>query len=236
MYFRPFTLNPRLLLIALVLMLGSVGAAELLKPSKHWSDAIGSPHYATLIPTQFGDWVELKNSGVSAVDPVQEDNLLRLYTETFARGYIHKPTGRLIMLSIAYGKDQSTDTQLHTPEQCYPSQGFRVDETKAYDLKTQFGVLPSTRMRTSMGNRRVEPLTYFVRVGDEVARGSKDRNLTRLSMALKGYLVDGMLFRVSEITKNEQPFELQDQFIVDLLSNLSPEARTRIIGGAHAGT
>jgi EpsI family protein len=228
--FRPAVLKSSVLAIVVALMLGCVGAAEALKPRKFWADVIGEPHYETIIPRQFGDWQEVVYASKAVVNPVQEENLMRLYSETFARTFVHKPTGRAIMLSIAYGRDQSNDTQLHTPDACYPSQGFRVDKRMEEDVKTSFGDLKSVRLLTTMGSQRTEPLTYFVRVGDGVARGSRDRNIARLKMAMRGYRVDGMLFRVSEVTRNESPYGLQDAFIQDLLNNVSAETRRKIIG------
>ena len=227
---KPPRIKASALFIAVLIMVGSVAAAELLKPRQYWADVIGEPHYATLIPTRFGEWQELPYAQKSVVNPVQEENLMRLYSETFARTYLHRPTGRKIMLSIAYGRDQSNDTQLHTPEACYPSQGFRVEKRMEHTVDSAFGPIEAVQLITTMGPRRTEPLTFFIRVGDEVSRGSRDRNLARIKMALKGYRSDGMLFRVSEVTRLPQPFGLQDRFIQDLLGAMNPEDRRRIIG------
>lgn len=234
MLFKPATLKLGTVAVVLAIMLGSVAMAELLKPRKYWADVIGDPHYETLIPRQFGDWRELPHANRVVVNPVQEENLMRLYSETFARTFVHKPTGRLIMLSIAYGRDQSNDTQLHTPEACYPSQGFKVENRTEHSVNSDFGPIASVQLMTTMGPQRTEPLTFFVRVGDGVARGSRDRNLARIRMALQGYRVDGMLFRVSEVTKRSNAFELQDLFIHDLLNAVGPDGRRRIIGRAGA--
>lgn len=234
MKLTPPKIKLSVLLLVMAIMLGSAFAAELLKPRKYWSDVIGEPHYATLVPTHFGDWQELPYAQKAVVNPVQEENLMRLYSETFARTYLHRPTGRRIMLSIAYGRDQSNDTQLHTPEACYPSQGFRVEERSEHSVNSSFGQIEAVRLMTTMGPRRTEPLTFFVRVGDGVSRGSRDRNLARIKMALNGYRSDGMLFRVSEVTSQAAPFELQDQFIQDLLKAMGPQNRRRIIGAQGA--
>lgn len=230
MLFKPSRISSHLLVFALVLMVGSVALAEMAKPRKYWADVIGDPHYDSLIPAKFGDWQAMPNSGKAMVNPVQEENLMRLYSETFARAYQNRKNKRVIMLSIAYGRDQANDTQLHTPEACYPSQGFRIENRTEHAVDSSFGMVESVRLMTTMGSRRTEPLTFFVRVGDEVARGSRDRNLARIRMAIKGYRVDGMLFRVSEVTKQEGAYALQDQFIRDLLVSLNPEGRRRIIG------
>jgi hypothetical protein len=73
-------------------------------------------------------------------------------------------------------------------------------------------------------------LTYFIRVGDGMARGSRARNLARLKMALHGYLIDGMLLRVSEISTAPDAHALQDQFIRDLLDHVSDGQRRLLIG------
>lgn len=235
MIFKPMRVKLSLVLLAAGLMLGSVVASEWAKPTKHWSDAVGTPKYADIIPAAFGDWQMLEIPARAVVNPVQEERLMELYTETLARAYVHKPTGRVLMLSVAYGKDQSTDTQIHTPDACYPSQGFKVESRAHHDIQVSGGMVPAVRMLTTMGAQRTEPLTYFIRVGDGLARGSKDRNLARLSMAVRGYLVDGMLFRVSEVTKSEDAFQLQERFIQELLSHVSAEVRRHIIGSSVNG-
>jgi EpsI family protein len=227
---RRLTLKPIVLTAAVAVMLGAVALAETLRPTKYWADHTGEPHYEQIVPHQFGDWEELPYGNRAVVNPVQEESLKRLYSQTFARTYVNKKLGRAIMLSIAYGRDQTNDTQLHTPEQCYPSQGFRVEQREDVDVPSPFGAIKATRVVTTMGTARTEPLTYFIRVGDTVARGSKERNVERIKLALKGYLVDGTLFRVSEVNPKAEAFGLQNQFINDLLKALPEHDRGFLIG------
>ena len=50
-------------------------------------------------------------------------------------------------------------------------------------------------------------------------------------MGIKGYIADGLLFRVSEISDNEKlSYQVQDQFINDLLKALSPVQQGMLIG------
>ncbi len=217
-------------ILAVAIMATGLAGSEILTPRKHWSEKLGNPKYAEIIPKSFGDWQEIPGGATSVVNPVQEENLMRLYSETVARTYIHKPTGRLLMLSVAYGKDQSTDTQIHPPESCYGAQGFRVDEKRSYDMASPYGPIKLVQLRTRMGHQRKEPVTYFIRVGESIARGSKERNLARLQSAMSGYLIDGLLFRVSEISSNEDSFALQQNFIAELLSNVPAETRRALIG------
>lgn len=224
--------TPILKLVLCCAMFGLTYAAAIVaKPTELWADVIKGPSYDSIVPEAFGDWVHIPHQQARVVNPVQEEELLKLYSETVAKTYIHKPTGRAIMLSIAYGRNQSTDVQIHTPEQCYPSQGFRVDSRRDHELVTPYGNIKAVQMEASLGGVRREPLTFFLRVGDQVARGSKERNLARLKMALHGYLIDGMLFRVSEIsTDPKASFQLQEQFINDLLRSVTEQDRRRFIG------
>lgn len=228
--FAPAKVSWTTVVICAILFAATYVAAIEARPTALWADVIKGPSYNSIIPAKFGDWVLLPQQTSSIVNPVQEEELMKLYSETVSKTYLYKPTGQVIMLSMAYGRNQSTDVQIHTPEQCYPSQGFRVDKRYDHEIQTQFGAIKAVRMETSMGLRK-EPLTFFLRVGDSVARGSKERNLARLKMALHGYLIDGLLFRVSEITDDaDASFKLQDKFIQDLLNAVSPEARPRLIG------
>lgn len=229
MILRPLTLKPWLVAMALALMAGSVVLAEYLRPNHYWADKIGTPEFESIMPTSFGEWVAVPYGNQRVVNPVVEESLKRIYSQTFSRAYVHKPTGRIIMLSIAYGRDQTNDTQLHTPDQCYPSQGFKVHSFAHTDIATSLGTVRAVRLETSMGER-IEPLTYFLRVGEGIARGSKERNFERIRLALQGYLTDGMLFRVSEITRNPDAFALQQRFINDALLAVSPDKRHFLTG------
>jgi EpsI family protein len=227
---RPLSLKPTALVLAIGLMVSAVGLAEFLRPSHFWADHTGEPDYERIVPHHFGDWEEMPYGKRAVVNPVQEESLKRIYSQTFARSYINKRLGRVVMLSIAYGRDQSNDTQLHTPDMCYPSQGFRVDVREDVDVPSPFGAVKATRLLTTLGDDRTEPLTYFIRVGDTVARGSKERNVERIKLALRGFLVDGTLVRVSEVTRKDKAFELQNQFIADLLQALPAHDRGYLIG------
>jgi EpsI family protein len=228
-YIRPLTISPVRLALALFIMVLALAGAEFMKPSKFWSDEIGSPKYEHILPKAFGPWVVLAGGGAAVVDPIQSEMLDKIYSETVSRTYLNQQTGRAIMLSIAYGRDQSTDTQLHTPDMCYASQGFRVDERKPFQLSTPWGAIPAVHMKTAMGQRN-EPLTYFVRTGDHVTDGSLQRNLARLGLALRGYKIDGLLVRVSEVTRRDDAFAVQEQFLVDLMKALGQSDRPKLIG------
>lgn len=53
----------------------------------------------------------------------------------------------------------------------------------------------------------------------------------KLAFGLRGYIPDGLLFRVSSIDRDtSEGFQLQDRFVRDLLAAVPPAARGGFIG------
>lgn len=214
--------------IALIALATAMG--KWFQPSRLWTEVIGNPVYASTLPDHFGDWVRSDVGSAAVINPVQSEMLERIYSETVATSYIHRPTGRVMILSIAYGRNQSSDTQLHTPEMCYGSQGFRVDASQVAYIPTAWGQLPVRRVPTYLG-KRPEPLTYFIRNAQRVTTaGSLQRNLARMEVALRGYIGDGLLVRVSEISSADDSFAMQARFFSDWLGAMTPAQRELYIG------
>ncbi len=219
---------------ATLLMLGALGASFLLTPTRNWFDQLGRPELEQVIPHSFGDWTDTGRVPVAVVDPQQGEQLRIIYNQTLSRVYVHRPTGRVLMLSLAHGADQAYASQLHRPEMCYRAQGFTVLGQESRSLDTVAGFLPITRLRTRSGNRN-EPVSYWVRTGNRVTQGSLQMNLQRMGLALRGYVADGLLFRVSEVTRDEaSSFRLQEQFMAELLQAVPPEQRAMLVGSASS--
>ena len=52
-----------------------------------------------------------------------------------------------------------------------------------------------------------------------------------MGMGLKGYVADGLLFRVSEVSEDaESAYLLQNQFINDFLQALNPAQQVMMVG------
>jgi EpsI family protein len=137
------------------------------------------------------------------------------------------------MLSIAYGGNQSRNLQVHRPEVCYAALGFQLLSLRKSSLADMPGVrpIPVMQMVTAQSLRN-EPVTYWIRVGDQVVRGNVELGLARLSYGLRGYIADGLLFRVSSVTsRNEEGFDLQRRFVRDLLASMTAEQRRALVGG-----
>ncbi len=181
------------------------------------------------VPKSFGDWTMLDVQSTLVVNPQTQQLLDKLYSQILTRTYVNK-AGYHIMLSMAYGDDQRGGLQAHRPEVCYPAQGFVLQKNEAAVIATAFGSIPARRLFTTMGARE-EPLTYWFTVGDRAVQGKTQKRLVDLRYGLTGRIPDGMLFRVSSIDRDEpRAYQLQDQFINQLLQTVSPAERKRLSG------
>jgi EpsI family protein len=186
---------------------------------------------AGLLPARFGDWVWLPLSPTHVVNPQADELTARLYTQTLTRLYSNKLSGAQIMLVIAYGPDQRDDLQVHYPEVCYPGQGFEVLSNHKLQLATAHGNLPVRHMETRLGSSRMEPVTYWAMLGDQVVLDPMQKKLTEMRMAWSGKRTDGLLFRVSSIdTHAAHGFANQTRFVTDLLDTLPAADRHRLSG------
>lgn len=215
------------------MFVASVGAI-LARPSTKVSDERPTVSLEAMVPKQFGDWREAPQGRVQVVNPETKELLDKLYSEVLTRVYVN-PGGYRIMLSLAYGNDQRGGLQAHKPEVCYPAQGFVLLRNEAGLVATAFGDIPVRRLFTTMGARQ-EPLTYWFTVGDQAVQGSTQKKFVELIFGLTGRIPDGMLFRVSSIDADQpRAYQLQEQFIKQLLQAVSPAERKRLSGlGAPA--
>ena len=203
-----------------------------LTPKATWFEHIGSPQFEHITPKNFGDWAQVEETGGGTIiDPEQQDAINNLYTQTVSRTYVQQATGRRIMLSLAYGDNQTFSKQLHRPEACYSSQGFKIENL--HDTKMQVsGQLLTINRMTGIIGQRVEQVTYWIRIGDKVISGPATAlNMARMGMGLKGFVADGLLFRVSEVSEDaESSYILQNQFINDFLQALNPAQQMMVLG------
>lgn len=218
---------PHYLLLAIMVLATYLAIA--LKPTQYAVSQDFVFNFEDNIPASFGDWVAEDQESGAIVNPQQQELIQKVYSQTYAKTYRHT-SGRRIMLSLAYGRDQSHETQIHKPEVCYPAQGFIIKQKYKDEVQLGSSRLPVMRL-TAVAGHRSEPITYWIRVGDDLARGSVEQNLSRIRSGLAGIIPDGILFRVSEINSDpNQSFTLQDEFIKDLLVNLNDKGKTMLVG------
>jgi len=217
--------------IVLVSAVCTAALAGALVPTIRVADTRPKTPLSELVPASFGEWVEDRSMPVVLPAPDVQANLNKVYNQVLARTYVNKQ-GYRIMLSVAYGGDQSDGMQVHRPEVCYPAQGFEVQRVWADDVQLADRSIPVTRATTRLGPR-IEPLTYWIINGEQVIRPGFGARLVQLQYTMRGKIPDGMLVRVSSIDPEmKRAFEMQDRFSRDMAQALDPAFRIRIVGQA----
>jgi EpsI family protein len=200
-----------------------------LTPSPKVMQAQAAFSLEAMIPARFGAWRIDPHIVPLAPNPEQQGVLDKIYDQTLSRTYVDGG-GRRVMLSIAYGGNQSKALQLHLPEVCYVAQGFALLRDGSDRLRTRYGVLPVQRLVARLQERN-EPITYWITIGEHATRSGIAQKLRRLAYGLSGEIPDGMLVRVSSIANDEPAaWRLQDRFIAELLAALDAGERVRLIG------
>jgi len=215
--------------VMLVLMLLAACLGIALRANIILADELPPINLKTMVPVAFGDWHEQTNALVQIIDPQQKETLERIYSETLSRTYVSSQGDR-IMLSIAYGKNQSKALELHAPEICYPAQGFALLDKRTFVLNLSDNPILATRLRTNL-DQRFEPVTYWTVVGDQITTNALEKRLMEMRYAMHGRIPDGMLVRVSSIEKDsDKAYIVQGSFARELIQAIAPEHRSRFVG------
>ena len=218
-------------------MFAAAGLALALKPTIKIADSGPKVDLEVLIPKAFGDWKIDETIVPLIADPELQARLDKIYNQTLTRTYVN-PKGERIMLSIAYGGDQSDSMAVHKPEVCYPAQGFQILKSPVVStFSTDDGSsIPVKRLVATQG-ARIEPITYWTTVGDKVAVSGLKWKFQQMKYGLTGKIPDGLLFRISSIQADDtKAYQTQDAFARDLLKAMSPTDRQRIIGNPAAAS
>ncbi|GGX82231.1 EpsI family protein [Massilia dura] len=215
--------------VLFVLMASTAAVTYGVAPTAKMADKRARFDLETQIPQAFGEWRLDPTVIPLQVDPDTQARLNRIYNQTLSRTYINREGAR-VMLSMAYGGDQSDQMGLHKPETCYTAQGFDVRSNVPAEVQLQQGVLPVRNLLAVAGGRS-EPITYWVTIGDKVTRSGIDQRIQELRIGLTGTIPDGMLVRVSTIdTDTTRAFGIHKDFVRSLIASLPPQERTRLIG------
>lgn len=183
----------------------------------------------TLIPKEFEGWKLDSFNATGIVNPEVKGGLENIYSQTLSRTYINS-AGDRIMLSIAYGGEQKTDMHAHRPEICYAAGGFDISNKTKTFVDTTIGRIPVMHLVATQG-ARIEPITYWIRVGDALTRGWLEQKLTAIGYGLTGKVPDGLLVRVSSISNDEQSsYQLQQAFLTAMLKAVRSEDRFWLVG------
>jgi EpsI family protein len=214
-----------------VAMVATSALTGALTPKQKLADVHADFSLDAMIPKSFGGWTVDASIVPLAPDPSQKEMLAALYGQTLSRTYVNAQ-GQRVMLSIAYGGDQSKQLQLHLPEVCYVAQGFSLEKNRGDQLATAFGKVPVKRL-VARQNARNEPITYWVTIGDKAVMSGIDQKMQRFMYGLSGRIPDGMLVRVSTIEPDDaSAYQVQDRFVNQMLDALKPRDRSRLLGAA----
>ncbi len=215
------------------LLASGLAAAEAMRPRNRLALTLPPLNLATDIPAAFGDWHVDTSVAPVLPDPTVQAKLDVLYSQVLARTY-RNGAGQVLMLSIAYGSDQSSEaTSVHRPEFCYSAQGFRVREAGVSSLQLPGQAIAVQRL-IATADRRFEPILYWVTLADQATLPGLGRKLTQLRYGLRGQVPDGMLVRTSTIGMDaDASFALQASFLQQLHSALPAPTAERIFGTSN---
>ena len=210
-----------------------LGAATV--PAPRAGDPRPELDLAAAVPTQFGPWQvdPLSAAFVRPPTPPTDDLAEYGYERLLERTYVDRH-GRRVMLSIAYGPEQSSGLELHLPEVCYRYGGFNVSARHVAELQVAGETVQVTRLSAHLP-QRPELVTYWIVLGDERLPDSNGFRLRRLAKAVRRESAEGLLVRVSSLDVDAgRAFTLQAEFIDDMVRSMSAPHRQRIFGSAPA--
>jgi len=210
-------------------MAGAAALGALGKPGG--GAAAGEPGLALdgIFPGHFGEWQIDARSSNFVRPPTTEGKAYGLYDQVLERVYANT-AGERMMLSVAYGREQSAGMQLHRPEVCYRFGGFRVEDVHPARINLAGRTLPVTQLLATKPGRS-EPLTYWATLGDELVESRIGFRWRQLTNGLQRRLLDGMLVRISSIDADAQRAYLrQAQFASALVTAVPSRWLAKVVG------
>jgi EpsI family protein len=216
-------------MLAICMALTAIFSAAFMPRPQPLAQERASAPLEQLFPAQFGSW-RLDPAASSLIRPAFERaRQFQMYDQVLERTYIDDQ-GRSVMLSVAYGRQQSVGLQMHRPEVCYKAGGFRVQGLAQGQLKLGGRDLLVTRLLASMEGRP-EPITYWRLLGDDVVADETQFKLRQLSLGASGAIPDGMLVRVSSIDEDTSAaYKVHEGFVQAMAQSLKGPQRKRVLG------
>jgi len=222
--------------LAGLLLIGASGLAYALRPTPQLEARdVNLEHQ---IPASFGRWHAV-NTGMVQVDLAprgengeQEASLRWPYDQTLTRVY-QRDDGQVVMLALAWGSKQRQEIKVHRPELCYAAQGLEIVEQYPTLLELSAGSKVQATRLVTRNISRVEPVTYWIRIGDNVMSKGRNVRFEIFRQALRGTIPDGILVRVSQALASARSvdgsYSVQDDFLRDLFAALDPQAKRLLV-------
>ncbi|MGE5452604.1 MAG: exosortase-associated protein EpsI, B-type [Acidobacteriota bacterium] len=199
------------------------------QPSVRMADLHPRAPLADVLPARFGGWVQDPAGQTVPLPPDVEAQIKHIYTETADRVY-RNAAGERMMVTLAYGKDQSDGFKVHRPEVCYAAQGFTVSPPVASTLDVGGRHIEVQHVDTVKGDR-FEPVTYWMVIGDKVVNTPGRHKLRQIEYAFHGLIADGLLVRVSSFSQDaRQAYLDQADFVRQWMAQVPADQRARLFG------
>ena len=225
-------ISRRRVLIGL-LAAGTVGASELYVP-RRGARQLNDKEFDSLIPSDIAEWRFSTGSGL--ILPPQDQLTRTLYEQLMSRIYVSDSDKLPVMVAIAYSSVQEGRLQVHRPDVCYPAAGFTIVSNDVIKVDIGQGLsIPARFLVADRGSRR-ECVLYWTRIGPTLATGWAQQRLTMATANLQGYIVDGLLGRVSVIS-TDIPAAREEliAFLRELLVHAKPFGQSLLIGKRFDG-
>lgn len=220
---------PRRAFVAGTMLLATAALGNAARPTRRLADLGPRLDLEQVIPRRFAAWQVDARIPVLLPSADVQAKLDLIYNQVLARTFVDDQ-GRQVMLSIAYGGDQSRGTRAHRPEVCYPAQGFELLAEQAGLLSLPGQTIPVRRLVTRLSSRN-EPVTYWMVIGEQVVTTGTEQRLAELRYGLRGLVPDGLLVRISTIDRDaDRAYAVQAGFAADLASAIDPTWRPRFVG------
>lgn len=197
-------------------------------PKRLYADEVPVGRLDLMVPRQFNQWSVRADIEALMLNPDLRAEVDRSYDATLARTYVG-PGNREVSLALAYVRQVSDERQIHSPENCYPAQGYSVHERSIRVVEVQGKTVSIARFEAIGGGRR-ELVNYWIVEGPSIASSHLQRKLNRLQLGLRGFVADGLLVRVSSSLQREVAATDIDSFISALLAAAPESFRRRLLG------
>jgi EpsI family protein len=183
---------------------------------------------AQAIPSQFGDWKELKTGLTQTSLSTNTQGGLteeQPYDEVLMRTYANSK-GEQVMLALAYAREQRQEVKIHRPEVCYTAQGYKPLDERDVEMPQTGGRSGVLGKRLLMGSSyRTEAVSYWIRMGSAYPQSGAGARMAILQYGLKGIVPDAVLVRASSIVAKPQEassaFRRQERFLAELVQAMT---------------
>lgn len=182
-----------------------------------------------VFPDRAGDWTLDAHADVFVRPTEKQARVYGVYDQVLERIYIGREVAPM-MLCVAYGGRQADGLHFHRPENCYRGAGFEVSALQRLGLALADRQVPVSRLLARRPGR-IEPITYWTMIGDQVENDPHEVNWIKLRSGLRGEVLDGMLIRVSSIDRDTARAHAQQARFADaLVRAIDPGYRRHVIG------